>query len=298
MKTSQKEGVSDRPPNARDLPRCEAPQLNRGRLTSVQRELTPYQAVRILALLPLRSPAPDVAHYVIGLTVDVDMSVTNGFLSHRPSSPRSGNDLDVLRNRCASEDVRRTHPRRPVPRPQVVGRLRLRPPTLAETRHDQPPGTLDFVTAKDNVVLLGPLGTGKTHLCIDLGIRACQAGHRVAFATAAQWVARLADAHHTGRLEDELVKLDRIALMIVDEIGYIRLVYWWSGTGGLEPLPCLGCRWPGSGYICRRKTGSGRACRGHRHPPRCGSIQRHANRLEVGLPTAAPHHRRYERGAA
>src|SRR6476619_4507507 len=40
-------------------------------------------------------------------------------------------------------------------------------------------GTLDFVTAKDNVVFLGPPGTGKTHLSIGLGIRACQAGHRV-----------------------------------------------------------------------------------------------------------------------
>lgn len=82
-------------------------------------------------------------------------------------------------------------------------------------------GTLDFVTAKDNVVFLGPPGTGKTHLSIGLGIRACQAGHRVAFATAAQWVARLADAHHAGRLQDELIKLGRIPLLIVDEVGYI-----------------------------------------------------------------------------
>ena len=45
-------------------------------------------------------------------------------------------------------------------------------------------GTLDFTTAKDNVVFLGPPGTGKTHLAIGLAIRACQAGHRVLFATA------------------------------------------------------------------------------------------------------------------
>ncbi len=49
-------------------------------------------------------------------------------------------------------------------------------------------GTLDFVTAKDNVLLLGPPGTGKTHLATGLAIRACQAGHGVLFATAAQWV--------------------------------------------------------------------------------------------------------------
>ena len=65
-------------------------------------------------------------------------------------------------------------------------------------------GTLDFVAARENVIFLGPPGTGKTHLAIGLGIRACQAGHRVLFATASQWVDRLAEAHHSGRLQTEL----------------------------------------------------------------------------------------------
>jgi DNA replication protein DnaC len=82
-------------------------------------------------------------------------------------------------------------------------------------------GTLDFVTARDNVVFLGPPGTGKTHLATGLAIRACQAGHRVAFATAAQWVARLADAHHAGRLQAELIRLGRYPVLVVDEVGYI-----------------------------------------------------------------------------
>jgi DNA replication protein DnaC len=82
-------------------------------------------------------------------------------------------------------------------------------------------GTLDFVTARDNVVFLGPPGTGKTHLATGLAIRACQAGHRVAFATAADWVARLADAHHAGRLQAELTRLGRYPLLVVDEVGYI-----------------------------------------------------------------------------
>jgi len=77
-------------------------------------------------------------------------------------------------------------------------------------------GTLDFVAGKENVIFLGPPGTGKTMLAIGLGIRACQAGHRVAFATAAEWVARLAAAHHTGRLQDEITKLGRIPLLIID----------------------------------------------------------------------------------
>jgi DNA replication protein DnaC len=82
-------------------------------------------------------------------------------------------------------------------------------------------GTLDFVTARENVVFLGPPGTGKTHLAIGLGIRACQAGHRVAFATAAQWVNLLAEAHTQGRLQPELVRLARYPLLVIDEVGYI-----------------------------------------------------------------------------
>jgi DNA replication protein DnaC len=49
----------------------------------------------------------------------------------------------------------------------------------------------------------------------------CQAGHWVLFATAADWVALLADAHHTGRLQAEVTRLGRYPPLVVDEVGYI-----------------------------------------------------------------------------
>ncbi|MGC4976474.1 IS21-like element helper ATPase IstB [Streptomyces sp. DT199] len=91
-------------------------------------------------------------------------------------------------------------------------------------------GKADFVTARRNVVFVGPPGTGKTHLAVALGVRACQAGHRVLFATAAEWAARLADAQAAGRLDAELTALDDHPLLIVDEVGYTPLD---TATAGL-----------------------------------------------------------------
>ena len=82
---------------------------------------------------------------------------------------------------------------------------------------------LAWIDEAANVCFLGPPGTGKTHLAIALAIKACQAGHRTLFATAQQWVDRLEQAQHRNSLDDELRRLDRYRLLVIDEIGYLPL---------------------------------------------------------------------------
>ena len=79
----------------------------------------------------------------------------------------------------------------------------------------------DFVEHKQNVVLIGGIGTGKTHLAIALGVACCQRERRVRFLTAAEAANELAEAKAQGRLSRKLEQLARFDLLVLDELGYV-----------------------------------------------------------------------------
>lgn len=80
---------------------------------------------------------------------------------------------------------------------------------------------LNFLTERRNVILIGNSGTGKTHLAIAVGIRACEENYRVAFRTAAGLINEMVEARNENRLSAYIRQFKKIDLLIIDELGYV-----------------------------------------------------------------------------
>jgi len=85
-----------------------------------------------------------------------------------------------------------------------------------------------FLSAHDNILLIGPSGIGKTHLLMGLGRALCLAGYRVLFRSAVTLATELEVAHKELRLPRLLTQYRRFDLVLVDELGYLPF----AQTGG------------------------------------------------------------------
>ncbi|MGM0743631.1 MAG: IS21-like element helper ATPase IstB, partial [Pseudomonadota bacterium] len=81
----------------------------------------------------------------------------------------------------------------------------------------------EWIERKENVIALGPSGTGKTHVALGLGLAACQKGLPVAFVTAAALVHEMMEARDEKRLLQLQRKLAKVKLLIIDELGFVPL---------------------------------------------------------------------------
>ena len=81
----------------------------------------------------------------------------------------------------------------------------------------------EWIERKENVIALGPSGTGKTHVALGLGLAACQKGMPVSFVTAASLVHELMEARDEKRLLRLQRHLAKVKLLIIDELGFVPL---------------------------------------------------------------------------
>ena len=82
---------------------------------------------------------------------------------------------------------------------------------------------LNFIKDKGNVIFLGTVGVGKTHLATALGYTACLKEHNVLFTTAVDVINALGGAQKAGRLQAELKKYLKPSVLILDELGYLPI---------------------------------------------------------------------------
>lgn len=84
-------------------------------------------------------------------------------------------------------------------------------------------GTLMFMNKNENIIIIGPPGVGKSMIATGIGIKACNEGKHVLFINAAELMEKLSTAVSKGQIKQELNKLSKVDLLIIDELSYLKM---------------------------------------------------------------------------
>ena len=128
-------------------------------------------------------------------------------------------EADLKRDRAIQNRIRLAR----FPVIKTLDQFRWNWPTRMNQLQVQNHFRLDFIQDKANLIFLGGVGLGKTHLATALGYTACLKGYPVLFATAIDVINTLSAAKSAGRLKQELKKYTKPALLIMDELGYLPI---------------------------------------------------------------------------
>ncbi len=79
----------------------------------------------------------------------------------------------------------------------------------------------EYIPKKENIALVGNMGTGKTHVAISLGLQACRQGRKVRFFTATGLVNEMVEAQEQHALGRRMAQLQKLDLLILDEVGFV-----------------------------------------------------------------------------
>lgn len=84
-------------------------------------------------------------------------------------------------------------------------------------------GTLSFMERNENIIIIGPPGVGKSMIATGIGINACNAGKTVMFVNAKELMDKLSDAIRKDNLKQTLKALNKVQLLIIDELSYLKM---------------------------------------------------------------------------
>jgi DNA replication protein DnaC len=128
-------------------------------------------------------------------------------------------EADLRRDRATHNRIRQAR----FPVIKTLDQFRWDWPTVINRMQVQNHFSLGFIKDKGNLIYLGGVGLGKTHLATALGYAACLQGYSVLFTSAIDVINTLSASKTSGRLKQELKKYTKPSLLILDELGYLPI---------------------------------------------------------------------------